>query len=184
MVAEAVDAATVQMTSPSRTASLFMIPRSFVSRDRTVRSQPAPTLEGADPLRKLEIPTVCDGRCLALLPEPVRELGAGAHAELPVGARQGALDGVLGDEQGGRHLAVRAALGDQRHDSALGLGQLAARGCAAADPPELGARLLGPKRGAEPFEDRERLPERQAGGAALLRSPLGGAECEEGARVL
>ena len=149
-----------------------------------MRSEPAPTLEGADPLRKLEIPTVCDGRCLALLPEPVRELGARAHAELPVGARQGALDGVLGDEQGGRDLAVRAALGDERHDSALGLGELTARGCAAADPLELGARLLGPKRCAEPFEDRECLPERQAGGAALLRSSLGGAEGQEGTRVL
>src|SRR2546422_607720 len=33
-------------------------PGSFVSRDGTVRPHPAPTLEGADPLRKLEIPTV------------------------------------------------------------------------------------------------------------------------------
>ena len=138
----------------------------------------------ATPLRKLEIPTVCAGRRLRLVPEPVRELCAGADAELPIGARQRALDGVLGDEEGRGDLAVGAALGDERRDPALGLGQLTARGRAPADPRQLAPCLLGPERGAEPLEDGERLLERQAGGAALLRSPLRDALREQRTRVL
>ncbi len=49
---------------------------------------------------------------------------------------------------------------------------------------ELSVRLVGPQRGAQPFEDGERLFERHAGGAALLRSPLRDAERKQGARVL
>ena len=117
----------------------------------------------ATTLRKLEIPTVCAGRRLAVVPEPVRELRAGADAELPIGARQRALDRVLGDEEGRGDLAVRAALGDERRDPALGLRQLTARGRAAADPRQLASCLLGPERGAEPLEDR-RAPARASRG--------------------
>ena len=106
-------------------------------------------------VRKLEIPTVCERRML--VSEPVRELRARADAELAVGPRQRALDRVLGDEERGRDLAVRAAFGDERGDPALGLGQLVAGGRATADPGQLGARLLGPQRRAEPLEARERL---------------------------
>ena len=84
-------------------------------------------LASSDPVRKLEIPTVCAGRRLGLVPEPVREFCSGPDAELPIGARQRALDRVLGDEEGRGDLAVGAALRDERRDPALGLGQFTAR---------------------------------------------------------
>ena len=58
------------------------------------------------------------------------------------------------------------------------------RGSAAADAAQLGARPLGPERGAEPFERRERLLERLARLATALRTPLRRAERDEGSRVL
>ena len=68
--------------------------------------------------RKLETSALCG--------ELVRELGAGADAELAVDARQRGLDGVLGEEEGGGDLAVRVAFGDERGDPALGLRQVVA----------------------------------------------------------
>ena len=59
--------------------------------------------------------------------ESVRELGARADAELPVGPRQRALHRVLGDEKGGGNLAVGAPLGDERGDPLFGVRQLVAR---------------------------------------------------------
>ena len=53
-----------------------------------------------------------------------------------------------------------------------------------ADARQLGARLLGPERRAEPFEAGERVLERRAGGAALLRAPLRPAEGEQRPRVV
>ena len=114
----------------------------------------------------------------------MRELGAGAHAELAIDPCQRRLDGVLREEQGRRDLAVRAAFGDERGDPSLGLRQLARRGRAAADPRQLGARLLGPERRAEPLEGGERLAERRARGPALLRAPLRSAEGEQRARAV
>ena len=57
-------------------------------------------------------------------------------------------------------------------------------GAAPADARQLGARLLGPERRAEPLEARERVLERRARGAALLRAPLRSAEREQRARVV
>ena len=75
----------------------------------------------------------------------------------------GGSDGVLGEEERGRDLAVRPPLGDERRDPALGLRQLAARGRAATDPRQLGAGLLGPERRAEPLEDARALPRASRG---------------------
>ena len=105
--------------------------------------------------------------------------GAGANAELAIDARQGRLDGVLGEEEGCRDLSVRAALGDERGDPALGLGELAVRCSAAADARQLGARLRGPQRRAELIEACARVLERLPGGAALLRAPLRAPEREQ-----
>ena len=57
-----------------------------------------------------------------------------------------ARDGALGEEEGGRDLLVRPALGDEGRDTELTLRQLAARGRAAADPAQLRAGLLRPER--------------------------------------
>ena len=114
----------------------------------------------------------------------MRELRAGADAELAIDTRQRCLHGVLGEEEGCRNLAVGAALGDESRDPLLGLCQLAARGRTAADARQLGARLLGPERRAEPLEACERVLERRAGGAALLRAPLRPAEGEQRPRVV
>ena len=124
------------------------------------------------------------GNPYSLRVEPCASSRARMHAELPVGARQCGLHGVLGDEERRRDVAVRPALGNELGDSPLGLRQLAARRCAASDSPQLGARLLGPQRSAEPLEDSERLLERQARGTALLRPPLRHAEREQCACML
>jgi hypothetical protein len=114
----------------------------------------------------------------------VRELGAGADAELAVDARQRRLDGVHGEEEGISHLAIRAALGYEVRDSALGFGQLVPRRRAASDARELGARLVGPERCTEAFEACKGVLERCPGGAAPFRATLGSPEREQGARVL
>ena len=57
-------------------------------------------------------------------------------------------------------------------------------GRAAADPPQLRARLLGPQAGAELLEDRERLLERLPGRLLLLRLPAHRAEAEQRAAAL
>ena len=72
----------------------------------------------------------------------MRELRAGADAELAVDARQSRLDRVLGEEERGRDLSVRSPLGDELGDPSLGLGQLPGRRRPAADPRELGTCLL------------------------------------------
>ena len=125
----------------------------------------------------------CRRSVRAAFRQPEGQLGARSGRRASVDARE-ALDGVLGEEERGGDLAVRAALGDERRDPALGLGQLAARGRAAADARQLGARLLGPERRAEALERGERLLEGGAGGAAPLRAPLRPAEREQRARVL
>ena len=91
---------------------------------------------------------------------------------------------MLSEEEGRRDLAVGAALGYQARDPALGLRQLAARGRAPADARQLGARLLGPERRAEPLEACECVVERRAGGAALLGASLRPAEGEQRPRVV
>ena len=58
-----------------------------------------------------------------LVSQPPRELGARAHAELGVDVGQVARHGPLAEEQRGRDLAVRPALGDEGGDAALGRGQ-------------------------------------------------------------
>ena len=62
------------------------------------------------------------------------ELGPRAHAELRVDAREVRLDRPHRDDQLGRHLAVRAPLGDQGGDALLGGGELVAGRRAAAEP--------------------------------------------------
>ena len=114
----------------------------------------------------------------------MRELSAGAHAELTVDAREHSLHGVLGEEESGRHFAVRMPLGDELGDPAFGLRQLAARRSAAADASELGASLLGPQRRTELFEACLGVLERGAGGAAPFRAPLRSPEREQRARVV
>src|SRR5829696_1673705 len=130
----------------------------------------------AGPRRKLEISGLCG--------DAVRELGAGADAELAVDARQRRLDRVLREEERRRNFAVRAALGDEHGDPPLRLRQLVARRCPAADPCELGPRLLGPERRAQLLEGGACLLERRAGGAATLRAALRPAEREQRARAM
>src|SRR5262245_6241307 len=136
------------------------------------------------PPRKLETPTVCGGRFSGFAPEPRGQLAPGADAELPVGTRQRAFDCVLRYKESRRDLTIRASLSDKHRDPPLGLGQLAARCCAAADPSELGACLVGPKRGAELLEDGQRATKGSPGGAPVLRAPLRYTEREERASVL
>ena len=97
----------------------------------------------------------------------MRELGTGAHAELAVDARECGLHGVLGEEESGRHFAVRLPLGDELGDSAFGLRQLAARRSAAADACQLGAGMFSPKRRTEVFEARRGVAKGLA--VAILR---------------
>ena len=76
------------------------------------------------------------------------------------------------------------AVGDQQRDATLGFGEVATGRGAAADARQLGARLLGPERGAECFEARERVFERHAGRPALLRTALRPAEREQRPRLM
>src|SRR5947209_1815248 len=85
------------------------------------------------------------------------ELRARAYAELRVCTRQRRLDRVHADGQLRRGLLVRSAVGDERGNTLLRGRQVVAGGSAAADPPQLSARLRGPKRCAELVEDGERL---------------------------
>jgi hypothetical protein len=55
------------------------------------------------------------------------------------------LDRALAEEESGGYLSVRAALGDERGDSALCVRQPFGA-LAASDPAELGARLVDPGR--------------------------------------
>src|SRR5262245_16495699 len=83
------------------------------------------------------------------------ELGARAHAELGVDVREMARDRPLAEEQGGRDLAVRLALGDQHGHAPLGGGQ-PTFSRTAADAAELVARLVDPRRCADLLEAGER----------------------------
>ena len=91
---------------------------------------------------------------------------------------------MLGEEEGRRHLPIRTAFGDEPGYPRLGLRQPTARRCTAADPCQLGPRLLGPEGGAERFEAGECLLERRARLAAALRAPLCAAERQERAGVV
>ena len=102
-----------------------------------------------------------------------------ADAELPEDAREVPFDRAVGEEERGGDLAVRLALGDERRDALLGRRERARRRRASADPLELAARALGPERGADPLEDRERLLERRA----RLAPPLQRAAARRRARA-
>ena len=91
-------------------------------------------------------------------------------AELSEDAREMPLDRAVGEEERRGDLAVRLALGDERRDAFLGRRERARGRGAAADPLQLGACALGPERGADPLEDRERLLERR-------RAPRAAASC-------
>src|SRR5215207_923441 len=95
------------------------------------------------------------------------ELRPRRDAELAVRARQVRLDGLWAHEGGARDLAVRHSRRGELGDAALGRGQLGRR-AAEADAAELCLGLLGPRRRAEPLEDRGCLAERVGGGAPLL----------------
>ena len=83
------------------------------------------------------------------------------------------LDRVHGDEQLLRDPFVRQPLRRELDHAALGRRQLALRlGPPGADPPELGARLLGPARRAELVERAARLLERPSSGAPLPEPAL------------
>ena len=114
----------------------------------------------------------------------MRELAARADTELPVRACQRCLDGVLRDEERRRDLAVRVTFGDELRDPALGHRQLVARRRTATDPRELRASLLDPERSADSLERGERLGQRRACRAALLRPPLRGTEHEQRSSAL
>ena len=78
------------------------------------------------------------------------EFGAGADAELPVDLREVPLNRLGADEQGVRHLAVRASGSDEGSDPFLGRRERA--GCCgrpSPDPPQLGPSPLGPQPRAE-----------------------------------
>ena len=93
-------------------------------------------------------------------------------------------DRAVGEEERSRDLAIRLALGDERGDALLGGSERAGRRRAAADPLELGAGTLGPERGADPLEDRERLLERLPRLAAALRATLCSTEREQRAAAV
>src|SRR5512132_1273876 len=102
-------------------------------------------------VRNVETPGLCSARGAEL----VRELRARANVELAVDLRQRGLDRALRNDEGRRDLPVRLPSGDELGDATFARREpLAGRG-SAADPRELGARLLCPERGAELVERRE-----------------------------
>ncbi len=113
------------------------------------------------------------------------ELGARAHAELAIRARQVRLDRALGHEQLAGDLAVRAAVGCELSDPPLRLSQLVAVArSAAAEPCDLRPRALRPQRRAELLEQRERRLQRRARLGTPLCTPLHAPEREQGARAV
>src|SRR5215211_1871910 len=96
------------------------------------------------------------------------ELGAGTNAELAIDLREVPLNRLGADEQGVRHLAVRASGSDEGSHSFLGRRQHA--GCCgrpSPDPPQLAPSLLGPQPRAEFVEHRESLRQRFSGWTLL-----------------
>src|SRR5215208_4817930 len=117
-----------------------------------------------------------------LCSEAARELGPRAHAELPVHAREVALDRALGEEQRRRDLSVRPAARHELRHAALGRRQLDASG-ATADGAALVAGSLGPRLGAELVEQRNGLLDRLARGPLLARAATDDPEREERPRA-
>ena len=114
----------------------------------------------------------------------MRELGAGADAELPIDPRQRRLDGVLGEEEGGRDFPVRLPLGDEL---ARSVARPPSARRARARPPmrASSARVCSAHSGAPSRSKRaERVLEGRPGGAALLRPPLRSPEREQRPRVV
>src|SRR5918999_3665187 len=96
------------------------------------------------------------------------ELGAGANSELSIDLREVPLNRLGADEQGVRHLAVRASGSDEGSDPFLGRRKHAGCcGCPSPDPPQLGPSPLGPQPRAEFVEDRESLRQRFSGWTLL-----------------
>ena len=87
-------------------------------------------------------------------------------------------------EQLGGDVLVRAARCCERGDALLGLGELVGSPAPPTDPLEFRPGLLRPERRPKLVEDRERLFERVAGGAFLLRLPVCRAEAEQCAAPL
>ena len=116
---------------------------------------------------------------LSCLTRAVRELGAGADAELAVDAGERGLDGVLGEEEGGRDLRFvcpSATSSAMRRSASVSSSRDGAR------PPmrASSARVCSAQSGrAEGLEARERVLEGGAGGGALLRASLRPAEREQ-----
>ena len=105
-------------------------------------------------------------------------------AELPEDVREMALDRAIGEEQSSGNLAVRLALGNEHGDALLGGCERAGRRCPAADPLELRPRALGPERGADVLEDRERLLQCRSRFAPPLHAALRDAEREQAAAAV
>lgn len=82
------------------------------------------------------------------------KLGARAHAELPVDARERHLDRLHAQEERRRDRLVRAAFGDELCDAPLAVGQSVGILCAATgDAGELSPSLSGKKRRADLLEE-------------------------------
>src|SRR6266511_5942648 len=113
------------------------------------------------------------------LADMARELGAGVDSELGVDPGELRLDRLRRHEQRRGRLLVRAALGDELGQAALGHGETAAGRRAAGDSRDLRPRPLGPERRTEGLEARECLLKRLARGAPLLGAALDFAEREQ-----
>src|SRR5205807_2472423 len=104
---------------------------------------------------------------------------ARADAELAVDLRKVPLHRFRADEKGVCNLAVAMPSGDQFRDPLLGRRKGAGSGSPTADPAELGASLLGPKRGAEPVEDGQSPRQGFPSGALFTGAALQGAQDEK-----
>ena len=106
------------------------------------------------------------------------------HSELAVDAFQRTLDGVDAEEELGGGLFVGLACSDQLGDPPLALRQPAARRRAAANPRELGARVVGPNRRWQRLEDRERRLDRLPRRLSPLRAAKDRSVDEQSASAL
>jgi hypothetical protein len=95
-----------------------------------------------------------------------------------------ALHGPFGEEERGRDLAIGLPLGHEGGDPLLGRRERAGRRRPAADPTQLGTRLVGPQGGADPLTDAERLLQRLPRLAPALHPPQRRSEREQGASTI
>src|ERR1700733_6017612 len=84
------------------------------------------------------------------------ELGPGAQPELAVDVGEVGLDRAHAEIQGSGDLLVRSPVGRERGDAPLALAELLSGWPPAADPPQLGPRLVSPQRRGQLLEDRQR----------------------------